>query len=268
VTASDATIGDAVFDRLPPNGEGAADRDVTSGDAGNGGSGGSGGSNDAAANRDAMATVDGSSDVAPGLDSGRADTAVGFDAPPVADTRPVADQAPPSVDGPLCAGGTCKRVFLSSTEMLSGALGILATSDGRCQALADGRAMGGTWRAWLSDSNTSPSMRFTRPTVPYRLVDGTMVANSFSGLVSGSLMHAIDMFETGVTLLPGAQVEVWTGTTPTGTNAAATCGNWTNSSTGQPNGSVGISDRANAGWTQAYQQFCDRTHVHLYCFEQ
>jgi hypothetical protein len=265
VTEGDAVLGDGSADSPPRNGDLAVDRD--SGDGGRVGDG-SRGSGDAA-NLDVVVSADRSDDGA-GMDADRSDTAAALDATLVVDARPVADQAPPSADGPGsgCAPGTCKRVFLSSTEMPNGALGSLATSDARCQVLADGRGLGGTWRAWLSDGNASPATRFTRATVPYRLVDGTVVANSFVGLASGTLMHAIDMFETGVTLLPGAQVEVWTGTTTTGASAGATCGNWTNNSAGQPNGSVGVSDRTNGGWTQAYQQFCDRSHIHLYCFEQ
>jgi hypothetical protein len=190
--------------------------------------------------------------------------------PPPPDAPPPPPDAPPPDLAPTgaCAPGACKRVFLSSTVMPNGAIGSPATNDARCQALADGRSLGGTWRAWVADVNSSPNTRFTKAAVPYRLLDGTMVAASYTALTSGALMHAIDMFETGATVPAGTSVEVWTGVTIAGGSALNNCGNWTNNSAGLPNGSVGISDRTNTMWTQAYSQFCDRTDNHLYCFEQ
>ena len=46
-------------------------------------------------------------------------------------------------------------------------------------------------------STTSPDSRFSRGVGPYVLVDGTIVANNWSDLTSGTLRHAIDETETG-----------------------------------------------------------------------
>jgi hypothetical protein len=40
----------------------------------------------------------------------------------------------------------------------------------------------GTFRAWLSDSKSSPAVRFPKDAGPYRLVTGATVANNWSGL--------------------------------------------------------------------------------------
>jgi hypothetical protein len=51
--------------------------------------------------------------------------------------------------------------------------------------------------AWLSDSTGSSSTRFTRATVPYKLVNGSTVASNWTALTSGTLAHAMDLTETG-----------------------------------------------------------------------
>src|SRR5262245_34663924 len=93
-----------------------------------------------------------------------------------------ADAGAPDVqrDGPnACAD--CRRVFVtSSSPVQTGALGGVTVADEFCQSTADRRQLGGTWKAWLSTSDGSPSTRFTQSSVPYRLLDGTIVAKSWS----------------------------------------------------------------------------------------
>ncbi len=183
-------------------------------------------------------------------------------------------EAGPDGNGTLaCGAGACKRVFVSSAQM-NPLFGSLMASDGICQSLADARNLGGTWMAWISDSTGSPSTRFTRAAVPYRLVDGTLVANDWGSLTSGTLAHPINMDEAGTTITIDSSVtEVWTGTTPSGTYAGASCQDWT---TTRASGimcslvcaEVGVLELADFGWTAVYFQFCDRTDEHLYCFEQ
>jgi Protein of unknown function (DUF1554) len=67
-------------------------------------------------------------------------------------------------------GGSC-TVFVTS-QGFNGNLGGLAGADTKCQALADTAGLGGTYKAWLSDSTTDARNRLTQATVPYRLVDG------------------------------------------------------------------------------------------------
>src|SRR5262245_61095552 len=87
-------------------------------------------------------------------------------------------------------------VFLSSTEQ-AGDLGGIAGADAICQSLAHAADLPGTYRAWLSDGNASPSTRFSRSTAPYTLVDGTLIAGNWNELTGGALQHAIDLAETG-----------------------------------------------------------------------
>src|SRR5262249_60032996 len=102
--------------------------------------------------------------------------------------------------GAVCAPGTCKRVFVSSgVPAPSGKLGGVTAADTFCQTTADGKRLGGTWKAWISDTTSSPSTRFTQATVPYRLLDGSTIANNWMALVSGTLQHSINIQEDGTT---------------------------------------------------------------------
>jgi hypothetical protein len=171
--------------------------------------------------------------------------------------------------GAVCAPGMCKRVFLTSAVPApSGKLGGLAGADAFCLSTATMAKLGGTWKAWLSDTSGSPSTRFTQATVPYRLLDGSTIASNWTSLTSGTLMHVINVYEDGTPVAAGVTHEVWTGTTPTGTYSGNACANWTNDTAMAPNADIGLSNQTSASWTRIYMQFCDRTTLHLICFEQ
>jgi hypothetical protein len=94
------------------------------------------------------------------------------------------------------------------------------------------------------------------------------VAAGWDALTSGTLTHAIDVFETGQTVPAGRIVEVWTGTSSAGNASGMDCANWTNGTATGGNGGVGLTTHSDRGWTQAYTQLCSRGDLHLYCFEQ
>ncbi len=160
----------------------------------------------------------------------------------------------------LCA----KRVFVTST-VYPGNLGGLTGADAKCQTQAMAASLPGTYKVWLSDATGSPSTRFlTKPTIPYRLVDGTLIANNYADLVDGSQVLGVIKTETGGpaprTTFCGAEVPnvildkimVWTSTSTTGTLQAGqgTCLN-TTSGTGaqwaQPNTASGMTTQCSGG---------------------
>jgi hypothetical protein len=160
------------------------------------------------------------------------------------------------------AGGPC-RVFVTSTEY-GGILGGLLGADAICQQLADGRKLGGTYKAWLSDSTASPSTRFVRSTGPYQLVDGTRIAANWTSLTDGSLRVPINLTESKNTVT-GSDL-VWTHTLVDGTAAPSDehCGEW-KVATGS--GGRGTAAYADSNWTQSGSAACN-TGQHLYCFQQ
>jgi len=138
-------------------------------------------------------------------------------------------------------------------------------ADIKCQQIADAGGFGGTWMAWVSDSSTSPAARFTKATVPYRLLDGTLVATDWTALTKGSLSHGINQDEAGA---QHPTAEVWTATGSDGNLlGTATCSNFT-STDSSLTAVVGNSDATDANWTVVFGQFCDRANVRLYCVEQ
>jgi len=153
---------------------------------------------------------------------------------------------------------------VSSTSVAANA-GSAVAFDATCQSLADGRNFSGTWKAWVSDAASSPSSRFAHATVPYRLLDGTVVANNWNDLTDGSLAHAIDVFDDASPA--SASLQVWTGTTYAGSVASGTCTNWTQASMSLI-ADFGLTDRTDDGWSDWQLQYCNAPGMHLYCFEQ
>ena len=78
----------------------------------------------------------------------------------------------------------------------------------------------------VSDGIDSPDTRFTKTAHPYMLPDGTKIAEDFSDLTDGSILHSIDIDTTGE---PVGLKFFWTGTNNDGTTAALvlTCNGWT-----------------------------------------
>lgn len=164
-----------------------------------------------------------------------------------------------------------KRVFVSPINTSN--LGGIAGADAICQADADQHGLSGTYYAWLSDSTTSPSQRFTRSLGNYKLVDGTVIASGWAGLTSGSLLSPINRTSSGnpfgVTLL-------MTGTNVDGTayssDSALSCDDYTSTSHGQ--WELGIQMTTN-WWTYNGAAVCSGDFVSehawsvgLYCMEQ
>src|SRR5262249_18452344 len=103
-----------------------------------------------------------------------------------------------NVDGG-CGPG--KRGFGSSSAGVGNfgaSAGGAAGADTVCQQVADARALGGTWRAWVTDQFSWPAKRFSSSqAVTYVLAaGGDLVACGRTGLAT-TLMHAIDRTEDG-----------------------------------------------------------------------
>ncbi|MBL8126878.1 MAG: hypothetical protein U0Z70_12160 [Thermomicrobiales bacterium] len=173
--------------------------------------------------------------------------------------------------GQCCRGdGTCGAclVFVTSTRP-QGDFGGLSGADGLCQGHATGAGLSGTYLAWLSDSTgASPSTRFTKATVPYTLVDGTVIADNWSDLTSGTLNHAINMTEDGGNITT-TSAKVWTHTSADGTTSTEIppewcCHNWRSTS---DVGTLGNASLASSSWSSDYYQSCSEK-ARLYCFQQ
>jgi cysteine-rich repeat protein len=179
--------------------------------------------------------------------------------------------------GDLCSAScTRQHVVFVTKEKFTGALGGLTGADKICQDAAKNAqflppvdAM--KFKAWLLVGTGNISGRFSvqlqETTHPIVTRNGDIVALNWTDLLTGPLMHPINVAEDKSTLTKRDTKWVWTNAGPMG-NGISTfdCGQWNNSTL--PN-SVTIGDMLEAGqnWTQALQGTCNFPK-HIYCFSQ
>lgn len=143
----------------------------------------------------------------------------------------------------------------------------ISGADALCNAEAQGAGLTGTHLALLATTSSSAASRFG-PGAPWVRVDGVIVFESLSDLLSQTLRASLDVG-------PGGErsnlVGAWTGAA--GTNlvgtAASTCNNWsvnTNSETGQ----TGSANLASPGFFNAFgSPGCgSAAGQRLYCLQQ
>jgi len=174
-----------------------------------------------------------------------------------------------AVAGPAYADQHEKTVFVTSISF-NGNLGGLTGADDKCQAQADGPASvvpSGTYLAWLSDGTDSPDTRFTKSAHPYILPNGTKIAEDFTDLTDGSILHAIDIDTTGE---PVGLKEFWTGTNADGTTASqsVTCAGWNVDPLPYHRGMHGQTNLTTSSWSTMHSNHFCRKSARLLCFQQ
>ncbi|AQA17340.1 hypothetical protein BST95_02950 [Halioglobus japonicus] len=141
----------------------------------------------------------------------------------------------------------------------------LEGADAKCNALAVEANLPGEFKAWLSDSTVDVRDRFIQSSVPYVDIPGSIFADDFQSLVSGSFRVPIRYTEisTRVSTVP----LVWTGSTTIGTvTVGATCDGW-ETPLDVSSGMLGGTGLLTAEWTVARENPCSGS-ARLYCFEQ
>jgi hypothetical protein len=171
-------------------------------------------------------------------------------------------------------------VFVSSTLVTGAMLGNgLEDADQICkdEALSAELPNAESYKAWLSDSDSSPDTRFLEKRGgPFRRPDKVVIAQDWADLTDGQLSNPINRFADG-TIVPNNGVEnglVWTNTLANGKacNQYAepdvdSCDNWyseVDSYTGWVGDAHAYSDGT---WSKTHLWMCDH-EFRLYCFEQ
>lgn len=150
-----------------------------------------------------------------------------------------------------------KRVFVGSSFHTPD-FGGLAGGDSICNARAAAAGLGGTWKAWLSDSITDAIDRLA-DVGPWFRLDGAKVFENLAGIPSFPLAP-ITTTELGVESFN----TVWTGTFADGTHASS-CNDWSSTS---GVGAIGDPTSTTTGnWTGLMNTSCSGAFA-LYCFEQ
>lgn len=188
-------------------------------------------------------------------------------------------------DGPRLDAPVPHKIAFVTSQVFTGNLGGLVGADVKCQTAASSAGLPGVYKAWLSNATVSAASRLEHATLPYMLVDGTVVATDWTMLTSGRLMHAIDLTERGTPAVAGSNQDcffggtgkfVWTNSSANGTVAnggmVSSCGNDWNSSgptdASGPFGVVGSMSHADVMWTLSCGSArCENT-APLYCLEQ
>lgn len=175
-----------------------------------------------------------------------------------------------------------KRVFITNQRFNADLGGISGANEkGNTAAIAAG--LSGTFKAWLSDSSSSPSTNFTRSTQPYGLVDAanTRIADNWTDLTTCNeglagdecLDNPINVNENGI-VLPDESTNstnrsVWTNTLTDGnvdeTPHISNCFDFTSLV-----GSALVGDYASTieMWTENFLSNSCGIQSRLYCFEQ
>jgi hypothetical protein len=158
------------------------------------------------------------------------------------------------------------RIVFVTSEVHLGVIGQAA--DDVCQDAADAAGLPGTFSAWLSRGNASPSSTFQFSEGPYVRTDGAVLADNWDDVVDGELANAINRDENG-DLAVG--IAVWTNTAPDGTAivGGANIGNCTAFTSFMNNQSapIGRTTANSSEWTDYETQTCNGA-AHFYCFQQ
>jgi hypothetical protein len=175
--------------------------------------------------------------------------------------------------GYVCSAPSGRIVFITSETYAGGSLGGADGADQKCQARANAvpSLAGRTFRAWVSDSTSSPSTRFTHHG-SFILIDGKRIASSWSDLTDGTLENMVYVTE----LNTGNGDGVWTATGIDGTwsGPGSDCQGWTSVAPTE-RGYMGVSVLTDSLWTDigAWNSdvdtfnYCDGRYP-IYCFEQ
>ena len=157
-----------------------------------------------------------------------------------------------------------REVFVTKELRSAGEFMGIAGADLLCQDEAEmyGLAEPERFRAWLSDSKSSPSTRFATRDARYVLVDGSVIADDWDDLTDGQLSHPIDRQADGEPTLDA----VWTSTRINGeaVDTGEFCGDWSLSD--KSFGRAGSSQAVDSWWTERPDPVYCLQIAALFCF--
>jgi len=103
-------------------------------------------------------------------------------------------------------------------------MGGAAGADAHCQTVADAKALGGTWVAWVADGQTSPRSRITA-TGPWVNMVGVEVFKNHANMLTVPESFLLD--ESGAHPSWTGYSSPWTGVDEGAQPTGADCGGWT-----------------------------------------
>lgn len=167
-----------------------------------------------------------------------------------------------------CMGATaCERVVFATQSTKTGALGGASGADAFCTAEANSpsahaRVRGREFVAWISVVAAEASARHVHGTGPYVRPDGTVIASSWTALVSGTLAAGITLDQFGGAIVGAA----WTGTKLDGTRAESNCVDFA-AQAGSDIGVGGVLGSTTKTWTESTNYYCNNAR-RVICIEK
>jgi len=161
------------------------------------------------------------------------------------------------------------KVIFKTTSVYDGDLDGPTGADSKCASEAEGvgsKVSGRTFRAWVSGDLASDFQNLDRvmhrSTLPYTLVDGTLLADDYADLTDGTIANVINLDATGAA--SPRDSFVWTGLSNFGQFGISNCSNWSSNNM-SISGDVGQS--TTNLWSATGASSCSNEY-HLYCIEQ
>lgn len=150
-----------------------------------------------------------------------------------------------------------RKIFVSDYESDGG----LITFKCQLDAEYNGLYRGLLWYPWISTSEEN-IIDVLNSKYPYKLIDGTLIANNLDDLIDGKIENPINLDQYG-TLISNANV--WTGTNEFGKHSGDSCLNWAfnNESTF---GTYGNTSLIGKQWTNYQKTNCNK-ELRVYCIE-
>ncbi len=139
-----------------------------------------------------------------------------------------------------------------------------------CQSEAMKAGLPGTYKAYLSTADTSPSTTFSQLDTPYIRPDGALFADGFGEFLSGDagIAYGVDMATTATLARLEVHTFAWSATDNADVylNGLHTCNSWTSNS--MHLGAIGVATNP-ANWEHGVSstQVCS-SEYHLYCTQQ
>lgn len=169
-----------------------------------------------------------------------------------------------AIDDVMVQDDPGRTVFVTSSAH-TGNLGGLDGADEICQSAAENAGLPGLYQAWLATSNADqPAARFDQRG-SFELVDGTVLATSWTDLTDGTLADAIYLDENGAETLDAVWTNVWEDGSAGGSLVDETCDGFTSAS--DANFSILGFSLETSTWSADDYGLCDQL-ASLYCFEQ
>lgn len=153
------------------------------------------------------------------------------------------------------------RIFLSSITF-DGILDGVAGADSICESLAGSVGYGGTWVAFMSETNSDVVDRISE-VGPWLRMDGKLTFDSVNGMTSGFYSESPAMDEWGNLIPTGANF--WTGTSFNGVASDIDCGGW--SANASISGTIGDANQPFTAFYNSGSMSC-AAQARLMCVQQ